>query len=90
MPKIVTPLTDPALRNAKAKEKPYKLSDGGGLYLLISKVLIPKRDNPQEFDEVVTKYWRMDYRFNEKRLTLAFGKYPAVSLLTARAKRTAA
>ncbi|MDY7537698.1 Arm DNA-binding domain-containing protein [Undibacterium sp. 5I1] len=73
MPKLITPLTDPALRNAKAKDKPYKLSDGGGLYLLV------KQD---------AKYWRMDYRFNDKRLTLAFGKYPDVSLSAARAKRT--
>jgi integrase len=77
MPKLVTPLTDPALRNAKAKDKPYKLSDGGGLFLLVKSV-----------DKETVKYWRMDYRFNGKRFTLAFGKYPDVSLLAARAKRT--
>lgn len=76
MPKLITPLTDPALRNAKAKDKPYKLSDGAGLYLLVNKE--------------ATKYWRMDYRFQEKRLTLAFVKYPDVSLVAARAKRTEA
>ncbi|GAC1607491.1 MAG: tyrosine-type recombinase/integrase [Aquirhabdus sp.] len=76
MPKLVTPLTDPALRNAKAKDKPYKLSDGGGLYLLVKTV-----------DKETVKYWRMDYRFDEKRLTLAFGKYPDVSLAAARLKR---
>ena len=59
MPKLVTPLTDPALRNAKAKDKPYKLSDGGGLYLLVKSV-----------DKETVKYWHMDYRFNEKRLTI--------------------
>lgn len=73
MPKLATPLTDPALRNAKAKDKPYKLSDGGGLFLLIN--------------ENGAKYWRMDYRFNGKRLRLAFGKYPDVSLAVARSKR---
>lgn len=76
MPKLATPLTDPALRNAKGKDKPYKLSDGGGLYLLVNKDAV--------------KYWRMDYRFEGKRLTLAFGKYPDVSLLAARAKRAEA
>jgi integrase len=76
MPKLATPLTDPALRNAKAKDKPYKLSDGGGLFLLVN--------------ENGAKYWRMDYRFDGKRLRLAFGKYPDVSLSMARAKRTEA
>lgn len=73
MPKLATPLTDPSLRNAKGKEKPYKLSDGGGLFLLVN--------------VNGAKYWRMDYRFNGKRLSLAFGKYPDVSLSLARLKR---
>ncbi|MFZ6799939.1 tyrosine-type recombinase/integrase [Undibacterium sp. Di24W] len=73
MPKLATPLTDTALRNAKGKDKPYKLSDGGGLYLLVNKDAV--------------KLWRLDYRFEGKRLTLAFGKYPDVSLSVARAKR---
>ncbi len=76
MPKLVAPLTDTQPRNAKAKEKAYKLPDGGGLYLLVN------TDG--------AKYWRMDYRFNEKRLTLAFGKYPDVSLAVARGKRAEA
>ncbi len=33
------------------------------------------------------KYWRFDYRFDGKRKTLAFGKYPEVSLKTARERR---
>ena len=76
MPKLAAPLTDIQPRNAKGKDKPYKLADGGGLYLLI---------NPDG-----SKYWRMDYRFAEVRRTLAFGKYPVVSLADAREKRTAA
>jgi integrase len=76
MPKLATPLTDVQTRTAKSKDKPYKLADGGGLYLLI---------NPDG-----SKYWRMDYRFAELRRTLAFGKYPLVSLADAREKRTAA
>ncbi|MBC3830736.1 integrase arm-type DNA-binding domain-containing protein [Undibacterium amnicola] len=73
MPKLATALTDTTLRNAKGKDKPYKLSDGGGLFLLVN--------------ENGAKYWRMDYRFNGKRLRLAFGKYPDVSLVVARSKR---
>ncbi|MEC5218586.1 integrase [Actimicrobium sp. GrIS 1.19] len=76
MPKLATPLTDIAPRNAKAKDKPYKLTDGGGLYLLV---------NPDG-----ARYWRMDYRFGDARKTLALGKYPDVSLADARARRTAA
>ena len=33
MPKIVTPLTDTQVKNAKPKDKPYKLADGGGMYI---------------------------------------------------------
>lgn len=33
MPKIATPLTDIQIKNAKPKEKAYKLADGGGMYL---------------------------------------------------------
>jgi hypothetical protein len=76
MPKLATPLTDIQSRNAKPKEKPYKLTDGGGLYLLI---------NPDG-----AKYWRMGYRFAGIERLLAFGKYPQVSLAEAREKRAAA
>ena len=76
MPKLAVPLTDIQPRTAKPKDKPYKLSDGGGLYLLIN------TDG--------AKYWRMDYRFGEARRTLAFGKYPEVTLAEARDKRLAA
>jgi integrase len=76
MPKLVTPLTDVQARTAKSKDKPYKLSDGGGLYMLVN------TDG--------AKYWRMDYRFAGARRTLAFGKYPEVTLADARDKRLAA
>jgi len=36
MPKMVPPLTQLQIRNAKPREKPYKLADGGGLYLEIT------------------------------------------------------
>ena len=57
-------LTDTRIRNAKPKPKPYKLSDGGGMYLLVT---------PDG-----ARYWRMDYRFAGKRRTLALGVYPIV------------
>ena len=59
-------LTDTRIRNAKPAERAYKLSDGGGMYLLVTP------DGP--------RYWRMDYRFAGKRRTLALGVYPSVTL----------
>lgn len=52
-----------------------KYRDGDGMYLYV---------------KAAGKYWRMDYRFSEKRKTLALGIYPEVSLLKARARRTSA
>ena len=78
MPKLATPLTDIQLRNAggKGKSYPYRLSDGGGLYLLVI------ADGQT--------YWRMDYRTDNRRNTLAFGKYPDITLAMARDQRKAA
>ncbi|HVZ05381.1 Arm DNA-binding domain-containing protein, partial [Hyphomicrobium sp.] len=67
------PLTDTAVRNAKPLAKPYKLSDGGGLHLLI-------QTNG-------AKLWRLAYRFAGKQKTLALGGYPDVSLQKARKGR---
>ena len=61
-----------AASNAKPETKPYNLSDGGGLYLLVK---------PNG-----TKAWRFNYRFNGKQKTLAIGVSPDVSLETAREK----
>jgi hypothetical protein len=58
MPKLAVPLTDIQPRTAKPKAKPYKLTDGGGLYLLVN------TDG--------ARYWRMDYRFGDARRTLAW------------------
>lgn len=65
------PLTDTAIRNAKPKEKAYKIQDGKGLYVLVTST---------------GKYFRFDYRFNEKRKTLALGVYPDTTLSKAREK----
>jgi integrase len=69
-------LTDRTVRNAKGRGTPFKLTDGGGLYLLV------RPDG--------ARYWRMDYRFAGRRGTLSFGVYPNVSLATARENRDAA
>jgi integrase len=67
------PLNDTAIKNAKKREKPYKLSDGSGLHVLI--------------DAKGSKYWRLAYRFLGKQKTLALGIYPTVTLADARAAR---
>ncbi|MGH7011083.1 MAG: Arm DNA-binding domain-containing protein, partial [Caulobacteraceae bacterium] len=67
------PLTDTAVRNAKAAGKPYKLADGGGLFLYVA--------------PTGGKLWRLKYRYGAKEQLLSFGAYPAVRLGDARQKR---
>jgi integrase len=67
------PLSDVKCRNSKGQARPYKLSDGGGLYLLVNS------DG--------SRYWRLAYRWHGKQRTLALGVYPAVGLMEARAGR---
>ncbi|MFN4239454.1 MAG: tyrosine-type recombinase/integrase [Erythrobacter cryptus] len=66
-------LTDKAVRAAAPKDKAYKVSDSGGLYLHVS---------PQNH-----KSWRFKYRFEGKEQLLTLGAYPEVSLADAREKR---
>lgn len=66
-------LSDAKARNAKPKTKPYKISDGEGLFLLV----MPNG----------SKYWRMKYFFAGKEKLLALGVYPAVGLSDAREKQ---
>jgi len=54
-----------AIKNAKSKDKKYRLSDGGGLYL--------------EITPSGGKLWRMKYRFLKKEKLLSFGAFPTVS-----------
>ena len=69
-------LIDTRIRQAKARERDYKLSDYEGLYLLVRKT--------------GAKLWRMNYRFGGKQKSLALGVYPAVTLADARERRDAA
>ena len=65
-------LTDIAVKSAKPQDKPYKLTDGDGMYLLVT---------------ATGKYWRLDYRYLGKRKTLAIGVYPTITLADARERR---
>ncbi|WP_433911727.1 tyrosine-type recombinase/integrase [Raoultella ornithinolytica] len=66
-------LTARQVDTSRPKDKPYKLSDGGGLYLLV---------NPNG-----SRYWRLKYRIAGKEKLLALGVYPDITLAEARQKR---
>jgi integrase len=66
-------LTQVALRAATPREKPYKLGDGDGLYLLI---------NPNG-----SRWWRLKYHFEAREKLLALGVFPHVTLQHARSLR---
>ncbi len=67
------PLTDTSIRRAKAKKKPYKMFDSGGMFLLIT---------PSG-----SKWWRFKYHFAGKEKLLSLGVYPDISLKEARERR---
>ena len=67
------PLTDTQLKNLKPKTAPYRVADGGGLFIEVR-----KRGS---------KLWRFAYRFDDKQKMLALGSYPETSLAKAREKR---
>src|SRR5450756_1878266 len=69
-------LTDVKVRTAKPQTKPYGLTDGGGLYLLVS----PSGG----------KLWRWNYRYGGKQKTMSHGSYPDLSLADARIAHQAA
>ena len=66
-------LNDTQIRKAKPSEKPYKLTDSNGLYIVI---------NPNG-----SKLWRYRFRLDGKESVFAIGAYPDVSLAEAREKR---
>jgi integrase len=69
-------LTDTEIRRSKPDESPYKLSDGGGLHLLVT--------------PTGGKLWRWKYRFDGAEKLMALGRYPEVALADARERRDAA
>ncbi len=66
-------ITELQARKAQGREKAYKISDGDGLFLLVT----PKGG----------KWWRFKYRIDGKEKLISFGTYPEVSLQQAREKR---
>lgn len=67
------PLSDTAIRNAKPKDKAFKLFDAEGLFLIVT----PNGG----------KWWRLKYRINGKEKLLSLGTYPDTGLKVARSKR---
>ena len=61
------------IKSAKPSERPYKLADGAGMYLLVH--------------PTGSKYWRLKYRLAGKEKVLALGVYPEISLAEARIRR---
>ncbi|NCC19350.1 MAG: DUF4102 domain-containing protein [Bacteroidia bacterium] len=75
MAKTILPLSELQIKNAKRKDKDYKLYDGDGLYLIVwCKIERSKR-------------WGFDYRFEGIRKTISFGTYPETTLAHARKLR---
>jgi len=72
---VAMKLNNIKIKNAKPKDKMYRISDGDNLYL--------------EINTNGNKYWRMTYRYNNKRRQTALGKYPVISLQEARDMRLA-
>lgn len=72
MPRVAKPLTATEVKNAKSKEKEYRLSDGNGLQLRI----LPSGG----------KQWLLNYYrpTNKKRANLNLGRFPDISLAQAR------
>jgi len=64
--RIIKPLSDAKIRKAEPGEKPYRLYDGDGVYILI----MPNGG----------KLWRFKYRFAGKEKLISLGTYPDVSL----------
>lgn len=69
-------LKDTEIRAAKPSDKDYKIADGGGLYLLVTKS--------------GSKLWKLKFRISGKEKKLSLGKYPHISLKVARQRRDTA
>lgn len=69
-------LTNTEVVRAKSREKAYKLTDGGGLYL--------------EVTPAGGKHWRYRFRLNGKETIFVIGQFPDISLVEARQEHLAA
>ena len=67
-------LKDVQVKQVKSRAKPFKFTDGAGLFLWVT----PSGG----------KIWRWTYRFEGKAKLMTFGKYPAISLIQAREKHS--
>lgn len=88
MARLTVPLKDAKIKNTISSEKDQKLFDGNGLILLVKKytyIEITKDDGTVEkHKKLGSKLWRFKYQFGGKTNTLSLGKYPEISLETAR------
>ena len=66
-------LTDAKLRQLKPKEKPYKVADFEGLFVLVT--------------PAGSRLWKFKYRFERKEKRMSLGSYPATSLQDARKRK---
>ncbi|EFB3100087.1 TPA: Arm DNA-binding domain-containing protein, partial [Klebsiella pneumoniae] len=66
-------LTDAKIRTLKPSDKPFKVSDSHGLYLLVK--------------PGGSRHWYLKYRISGKESRIALGAYPAISLSDARQQR---
>ncbi len=66
----INKLTTVEVEAARGRERPYKLADGGGLYLLVN--------------EDGRRYWRIKYRIDGREKLLSLGVYPEVTVKRAR------
>ncbi len=66
-------LSDTKIRQARPRDRQYKIYDAKGLFIIIT----PRGG----------KWWRLNYRFNDKQRTISLGVYPDVSLRLARQRR---
>lgn len=76
MAKTIKALTDTQVKQAKIQDKAYKLADGSGMYLYVTKL--------------GAKSWRMNYvrPITKKHATMTLGLYPDVTLAQARQRRS--
>lgn len=74
------PLSEMKIRNARPQNRPYKLFDGGGLFLLVS----PLAEKSDGGKPSTSKLWKIKYRYRGKEREYAAGAYPLIGVSEAR------